>query len=76
MNISTPYQIFMDIIHKYNATVEDESLKLPNIPLHRTRHISTMLIPEDVNIRTVSARLGHTQTSTTITSIHQSKRIR
>ncbi len=67
MNISTPYQTFKDIIHKYNATVEDESLKLPNIPLHGLRHTSaTMLISEDVDVRTVSARLGHAQTSTTM----------
>lgn len=67
MNISTPYQTFKDIIHKYNSTIEDESLKLPNIPLHGLRHTSaTVLISEDVDIRTVSARLGHAQTSTTM----------
>ena len=67
MNISTPYQTFKDIIHKYNNTVEDESLKLPDIPLHGLRHTSaTVLISEDVDIRTVSARLGHAQTSTTM----------
>ncbi|WP_281532696.1 tyrosine-type recombinase/integrase [Anaerocolumna aminovalerica] len=67
MNISTPYQTFKDIIHKYNSTVEDESLKLPNIPLHGLRHTSaTVLISEDVDVRTVSARLGHAQTSTTM----------
>lgn len=68
MNISTPYQTFKDIIHKYNSTVEDESLKIiPNIPLHGLRHTSaTVLISEDVDIRTVSARLGHAQTSTTM----------
>lgn len=67
INISTPYQTFKDIIHKYNATVEDESLKLPDIPLHGLRHTSaTVLISEDVDVRTVSARLGHAQTSTTM----------
>ncbi|WP_184090977.1 tyrosine-type recombinase/integrase [Anaerocolumna cellulosilytica] len=65
--MSTPYQTFKDIIHKYNATIEDESLKLPNIPLHGLRHTSaTVLISEDVDVRTVSARLGHAQTSTTM----------
>ncbi len=67
MNISTPCQTFKDIIHKYHATVEDEALKPPNIPLHGLRHTSaTMLISEDVDVRTVSARLGHAQTSTTM----------
>lgn len=66
-NISTPYQTFKDIIHKYNSTVEDESLKLPNIPLHELRHTSaTVLISADADVRTVSARLGHAQTSTTM----------
>lgn len=67
MNISTPYQTFKDIIHKYNATVEDSSLKLPNIPLHGLRHTSaTLLISDNIDVRTVTARLGHAQTSTTM----------
>jgi integrase len=67
MNLSTPYQAFKEIINKYNATIEDKSLKLPNIPLHGLRHTSaTLLISENIDIRTVSARLGHAQTSTTM----------
>lgn len=67
MNISTPYQTFKDIIHKYNDTVEDNSLKLPNIPLHGLRHTSaTLLISDNIDVRTVSARLGHAQASTTM----------
>lgn len=67
MNLSTPYHTFRDIINKYNATVEDDSLKLPSIPLHGLRHTSaTVLIAEKVDVRTVSARLGHAQTSTTM----------
>lgn len=67
MNIATPYHTFKDIIKKYNSSVKDESLKLPNIPFHGLRHTSaTLLISENVDIRTVSARLGHTQTSTTM----------
>jgi integrase len=67
MNLSTPYQAFKEIINKYNATIEDPLLKLPNIPLHGLRHTSaTLLISENVDIRTVSARLGHAQTSTTM----------
>ena len=67
MNLSTPYHTFKGIINKYNATVEDETKKLPNIPLHGLRHTSaTLLISENVDVRTVSARLGHAQTSTTM----------
>lgn len=67
MNIATPYHTFKDIIAKYNATVTKSSLELPNIPLHGLRHTSaTLLISENVDIRTVSARLGHSQTSTTM----------
>jgi site-specific recombinase XerD len=66
MNISTPYQTFKDIIHKYNNTVEDGTLKLPDISLHGLRNTSaTVLISKNVDIRTVSA-LGHAQTSTIV----------
>lgn len=67
MNLSTPYQAFKEILNKYNATVKNPMLKLPDIPLHGLRHTSaTLLISENVDIRTVSARLGHAQTSTTM----------
>lgn len=67
MSLSTPYHTFKDIIEKYNATVEQESLKLPNISLHGLRHTSaTLLISQNVDVKTVSARLGHAQTSTTM----------
>jgi integrase len=67
MNLSTPYQCFKDVINKYNATVKDPAQKLPNIPLHGIRHTSaTLLISNNLDIRTVSARLGHAQTSTTM----------
>ena len=40
---------------------------LPDIPLHGLRHTSaTLLISQNVDIRTVSGRLGHAQTSTTM----------
>lgn len=76
MNYSTPYHTFKDLIVKYNNSIlNDDSipddskdgLLLPNIPLHGLRHTSaTLLISEQVDIRTVSARLGHAQTSTTM----------
>jgi integrase len=66
MNLSTPYHCFKDIIKKYNATVKPTE-QLPDIPLHGLRHTSaTLLISENVDVRTVSARLGHAQTSTTM----------
>lgn len=67
MNPSTPYHTFKDIIEKYNSTVTDEALKLPNIRFHDLRHTSaTLLISAHTDIKTVSARLGHAQTSTTM----------
>lgn len=67
MHLTTPYHTFKDIIKKYNATVEDEKKKLPDIPLHGLRHTSaTLLISENIDVKTVSARLGHAQTSTTM----------
>lgn len=35
---STPYGVFKDVIHRYNATVEDGRKKPPDIPLHGLRH--------------------------------------
>lgn len=63
---STPYGVFKDVIRRYNASVEDDRKKLPDIPLHGLRHTSaTLLISQNVDVRTVSGRLGHAQTSTT-----------
>lgn len=67
MNLASPYGTFKDIIKKYNATIKENSFKLPSIPLHGLRHTSaTLLISENIDVRTVSARLGHAQTSTTM----------
>ncbi|CVI73289.1 site-specific tyrosine recombinase XerS [Clostridiales bacterium CHKCI001] len=64
---STPYAAFKKLIKRYNNTVTDETLKLPNIPLHGLRHTSaTLLISQNVDVKTVSGRLGHSQTSTTM----------
>ncbi|MGN0378793.1 MAG: tyrosine-type recombinase/integrase [Butyrivibrio sp.] len=61
---STPYFIFKKIISRYNAEHEEH---LPEIPLHGLRHTSaTLLISQNVDVRTVSNRLGHAQTSTTM----------
>ncbi|MBO5112103.1 MAG: tyrosine-type recombinase/integrase [Lachnospiraceae bacterium] len=40
---------------------------MPDIPLHELRHTSaTLLISQNVDVKTVSNRLGHAQTSTTM----------
>lgn len=60
----------------YNKSImDDENLKddekikllLPVLSIHKLRHTSaTLLISKNTDIRTVSARLGHAQTSTTM----------
>ncbi len=66
MNYSTPYQALQDIIHRHNA---DKPLaeQLPQIPFHGLRHTSaTLLIASKQDLKTVSSRSGHAQTSTTM----------
>lgn len=56
-------------IDQNNDMTEDEKAiyKLPVISFHKLRHTSaTLLIGQNTDIRTVSARLGHAQTSTTL----------
>lgn len=63
----TPYNTFKRIIHRYNKGVKNDADRLPDIPLHGLRHTSaTLLISQNVDVRTVSSRLGHSQTSTTM----------
>lgn len=67
MHPDTPYKKFKKIIKRYNNIVTDEKDKLPDIPLHGLRHTSaTLLISQNIDVKTVSNRLGHSQTSTTI----------
>lgn len=67
MNYSTPYQAFKKVIARYNASQSDEKLHLPSIPLHGLRHTSaTIMLANQADIVSVAARLGHTQTSTTL----------
>ncbi len=64
MDISTPNKVFQKIIKIYNNTHED---KLPMITLHGLRHTSaTLLIAQNIDIKTVSHRLGHSEISTTL----------
>lgn len=67
MYLDTPYGRLKKIIKAYNDSVEDPEEKLPMIRLHDLRHTSaTLLISENVDVKTVSGRLGHAQTSTTM----------
>ncbi len=67
MCLDTPYQAFHRIIRNYNAQRPDGAPELPLIPLHGLRHTAaTLLIGQGVDIRTVSGRLGHASTSTTL----------
>lgn len=67
MHLDTPYQWFKKIIKNYNRQQDNAADQLPEIPLHGLRHTSaTLLISQNVDIRTVSGRLGHAQTSTTM----------
>lgn len=66
MSYSTPYSAFQDTISRYNADKKPDK-QLPAIPFHGLRHTSaTLLIASKQDVRTVSARLGHAQASTTM----------
>ena len=64
MDISTPNHSLQRIIKRYNKEHEEQ---LPIIPFHGLRHTSaTLLIAQNNDIKTVSARLGHADVSTTL----------
>lgn len=66
MNYSTPYQALQDTISRHNAGKAVDH-QLPVIPFHGLRHTSaTLLIASKQDLKTVSSRLGHAQTSTTM----------
>lgn len=66
MCYSTPYSALQDILTHYNAD-KAEAGKLPMIPFHGLRHTSAaLLIAGHEDAKTVSARLGHAETSTTL----------
>lgn len=66
MSYYTPYSAFRDTINRYNIDKKDGQ-KLPLIAFHGLRHTSaTLLIVGKQDAKTVAARLGHAQTSTTM----------
>ncbi len=66
MGYSTPYETLQDTIKRYNRDKPVEE-QLPLISFHGLRHTSaTLLIASQQDVKTVSQRLGHAQTSTTM----------
>ena len=64
MHPTTPDGVMRKIINRYNSSHEEQ---LPHVTPHGLRHTSaTLLISQNIDIRTVSNRLGHAQTSTTM----------
>ena len=65
-----------DLIERYNQKINEdktinkelkEQLFLPQITLHGLRHTNaTILISKNINLKTVSSRLGHSNISTTM----------
>ena len=81
MSLWTPGKKFSQIINHYNESIESlalkakdkkdqdaiKEMKLPMIRLHDLRHTSaTLLLGNNVDIETVSRRLGHAKASITL----------
>jgi integrase len=65
IGITTATRELHRIIERYNAATDGDPL--PLVGLHGLRHThSTLLIAAGVDVRTVSGRLGHADTSTTL----------
>ena len=66
MFADSPSHRFKKLIERYNSTCE-KGKELPCIRLHDLRHThATLMIGENVDIATVSTRLGHSKISTTL----------
>lgn len=66
MNVDTPYHKMKEVIERYNSMCA-KGEELPDIRFHDLRHTSaSLLLSENVDIVTVSRRLGHAQVSTTL----------
>jgi len=66
MDLSTPNKMFKKIVNRYNETAKEED-QLSEITLHGLRHTSaTLLIAQNIDVKTVSGRLGHSECSTTM----------
>jgi len=77
MHPTTPSKWYLQFIRRYNEKItndeklsgeEKEKLLLPEVNLHGLRHTSaTLLIAQGHDIKTISARLGHSSPTTTLT---------
>lgn len=66
MSYYTPLKALQEAIRHYNECHPEEE-QLPVIPFHGLRHTSaTLLIAANLDVKSVSSRLGHAQTSTTV----------
>ena len=66
MSLDTPTHKFKEILDMYNSTVPEDD-QLPIIRFHDLRHTSaTLLLSENVDIATISHRLGHSRPSITL----------
>ena len=67
MSVGSPYAKFRKILNQYNTQIEPEK-KLPLIPLHGLRHTNASLLiaSGEVDIETVSRKLGHANMATTM----------
>ena len=64
LGVGRPSKVFRKCIMRYN---ESHAKKLPEISLHGLRHTSaTLLISGNLDVKTISARLGHANISTTL----------
>lgn len=66
--LSTPNDKLKKFIKYHNSNVASDDLKLPQITLHSLRHTSATLLLSDQcsDYKTVSSRLGHASTTTTL----------
>ena len=66
MSTNTPYEILQKLLKKYD---------LPKVSIHSLRHTNaTIMIESGTDLKTTSARLGHSQASTTMNIyVHQIK---
>ena len=67
ININSPYNKFRRLVAKYNKSVSDEE-KLPMISLHDLRHTNASLLirSNKVDVKAISAKLGHADMNTTM----------
>lgn len=67
INVDTISKKFQDIVQMYNDSCEDPAKRLPVIRFHDVRHTSaSLMIANNIDVVTVSHRLGHAKPSTTM----------